>query len=136
MEDQYRGCDLIGLGLSSFSYVAGMHFQNTTSRKQHRCAVDAGQLPISRGYDLGFEERMVREFVLQLKLGRARRAYFREKFDTDPVERFAFTLTELTAENWIAWDEEAVHLTPSGMVRVDRLLPAFYLQQHRESSYW
>ena len=136
MEDQYRGADLIGLGLSSFSYVAGMHFQNTTNLREYREAIARCQFPIVRGYHLGFEEQMVRELVLQFKLGRVSRTYFQRKFDTDPVERFAFTLSELSAEGWIDWDDEYVRLTSSGLARVDRLLPAFYLKQHQASSYW
>lgn len=113
-----------------------MHFQNTTVLREYREAIVSGQFPIVRGYHLGFEEQMVRELVLQLKLGHVSRSYFQSKFDTEPVERFAFTLSELAAEGWIIWDDESVRLTPSGLVRVDRLLPAFYLKQHQVSSYW
>jgi oxygen-independent coproporphyrinogen-3 oxidase len=135
-EDQYHGADLLGLGLSSFSFVAGMHFQNTTRPNDYADALARNELPIHRGYRLTAEEQMVREFILQLKLGAVSRGYFLRKFDTDPVERFAFALSELAAGGYITWDKHRVCLTRQGLIRVDRLLPAFYLPPHRESSYW
>jgi oxygen-independent coproporphyrinogen-3 oxidase len=135
-EEQYRGADLVGLGLSSFSFVAGMHFQNMTKLRDYADAIERGEFAIHRGHKLGFEEQMVREFVLQLKLGYVSRTYFRQKFDTDPVERFAFTLSEIAADGYVTWDEQCIRLTRGGLVRVDRLLPAFYLEQHRKSNYW
>lgn len=135
-EEQYRGADLVGIGLSSFSYVAGMHFQNTTSLRDYVDATDRGQLPVVRGYRLNLEEQVVREFVLQLKLGTVSRQYFNRKFGIDLVQRFAEPLRELAANGWMTWDDASIRLTPSGLVRVDRLLPAFYLPEHRACSYW
>jgi oxygen-independent coproporphyrinogen-3 oxidase len=135
-EEQYHGADLVGIGLSSFSYVAGMHYQNTTSPRAYADCLARGRLPISRGYRLAQEEQMVREFVLQLKLGQINRSYFRQKYDTDPVERFLPTLGELAARGWLKWDSDCIHLTRSGLVSADRLLPAFYLARHRGEEYW
>lgn len=135
-EEQYRGADLVGIGLSSLSYVAGMHFQNTTSALDYAEAIEQGQLPIVRGYRLNAQEQMVREFVLQLKLGSVSREYFRAKFHLDPAERFAVPLQDLAASGWLVCDETCIRLTPGGLARVDRLLPAFYLTQHQTCSYW
>jgi len=135
-EEQYRGCDLVGIGLSSFSYVAGMHYQNTTCRRDFVGALNQGKLPITRGYRLNREEQMVREFVLQLKLGHVSREYFDRKFRIDPVRRFAEPLRALAASDWIRWDEASIRLTRRGLVRVDRLLPDFYLPEHQARSYW
>jgi oxygen-independent coproporphyrinogen-3 oxidase len=135
-EEQYRGADLVGIGLSSFSYVGGIHFQNTTSRSEYSEAIEAGSLPIVRRYRLNEEERMVREFILQLKLGGVSREYFCRKFEVDPVERFAFPLRQLEGRGWLDIDDTGIRLTRSGLVRVDRLLPAFYLEQHQTCAYW
>jgi oxygen-independent coproporphyrinogen-3 oxidase len=34
------------------------------------------------------EERMIREFILQMKLGRVSQQYFRDKFRVSVIERF------------------------------------------------
>jgi oxygen-independent coproporphyrinogen-3 oxidase len=135
-EEQYRGADLIGLGLSSFSYIDGVHFQNTTSLNDYFEAISQSRLPVVRGCRLSREEQMVREFVLQLKLGSASRRYFEGKFGIDPVTRFSDALCELASSGWLTWNDAEIRLTTSGLVRVDRLLPAFYLKQHRTCSYW
>jgi oxygen-independent coproporphyrinogen-3 oxidase len=135
-EQQYHGADLIGLGLSSFSYVAGIHYQNTTSAEEYAAAVDASLLPIARSYRLDREEQMVRELVLQLKLGHVNRPYFRRKFGVDPLVRFARPIEACAERGWMQWSDGWIELTREGLVRADRLLPAFYLARHRGQPYW
>ena len=47
----------------------GVHFQNITEFAQYIEAVERGELPISRAMATTPEERMIRELILQLKLG-------------------------------------------------------------------
>lgn len=135
-EAQYRGADLLGLGVASFSYLAGLHYQNQTSLAPYLAGVAAGQLPIERAYPLSDEERMIREFVLQLKLGSAETKYFRDKFGVEIGRRFAEPLSQFAAAGWLTADADAVTLTREGLLRVDRLLPAFYQPEHQQARYW
>ena len=80
-------------------------------------------------------ERLVRELILQLKLGGVERRYFREKFDTDVVESFAVPFDEARRRGWLRIGDDAVTLTREGLVRVDRWLPAFYLPEHQNIRY-
>ena len=74
---------------------------------------------------------MIREFILQLKLGSIRPAYFQQKYAVDVLERFADPLASLAAEGFLeAANAEAVSLTRAGLLRVDALLPRFFLPQH------
>ena len=54
-----------------------------------------GGCPSIRALTPTADERLIREFILQLKLGRTRCAYFREKFGVDVRERFARPLRAL-----------------------------------------
>ena len=74
------GADLIGLGVASFSHIAGTHFQNITEFQQYLEAIQRGDLPISRAMATTEEERMIRELILQMKLGRVSRSYFSRNF--------------------------------------------------------
>jgi oxygen-independent coproporphyrinogen-3 oxidase len=134
--DQYRGVNLLGLGVSSFSYVQGAHYQNVTSVDAYLTAVRAGELPISRGYFLSQEEQFVREFVLQLKLGRVDLEPFRLKFGLDPSNFFALPLARLRDQGWLTFDRQTLTMTRAGLLRVDRLLSEFYLPQHQNLRYW
>ena len=45
---------------------------------------------------------MIREFILQLKLGSIRPAYFQQKYDVDVLARFAEPLASLSADGFLA----------------------------------
>ena len=60
-----------------------------------------GDIPLSRAYRPTDEERMIREFVLQFKLGSVRPAYFREKYGVNILERFRDQLDSLAAEGYL-----------------------------------
>lgn len=133
--EQYHGADLLGIGASSFGYIQGMHHQNATDLSRYAELVDAGRLPLSRAYGLDADEQLVREFTLQLKLGRLRRDYFRNKFGVDVVERFRRPLERIAERGWIVWDDEELVITDQGLARVDHLIPSFYQPHHRDVRY-
>jgi oxygen-independent coproporphyrinogen-3 oxidase len=133
---QYRGADLVGTGLASFSYVAGTHYQNVASLREYNEALAANRLPYSRGYVLNKEEQAVREFVLQLKLGKVEAGYFLRKFGINIWERFSKSLNHFSSKGLLTVDAITVTLTRQGLLRVDRMLPEFYLSQHGNVSYW
>ena len=132
---QYRGADLLGIGLSSFSYLAGTHFQNMVDRGLYLETVFQGEFPILRAHRLGAEERLIREVILQLKLGQLDRAYFAGKFAVDIVEHLDRPLHRLADCGYLAIDQGGVRVTRDGLVRIDRLVKEFYLPQHRRVRY-
>jgi oxygen-independent coproporphyrinogen-3 oxidase len=134
-EDQYRGADLVGLGASAISYVGGLHYQNVASLDGYLGAVAGGGLPVGRAYRLTRDEQVVREFVLQLKLGRVEAGRFRERFGVEIADRFADTLHDLAGRGWLTFDRGAVALSRDGLLRADGLLTAFYLPEHRGVRY-
>jgi oxygen-independent coproporphyrinogen-3 oxidase len=133
---QYHGADLIGTGLASFSYLAGTHYQNVASLREYNETLAADRLPHCRGYVLNEEEQAVREFVLQLKLGRVETAYFLKKFGINICKHFAQALKRFSDKGLLSVDSDAVRVTRQGLLRVDRMLPEFYLSQHRDVGYW
>lgn len=142
MSEQYRGADLIGAGVAAFSYVNGLHYQNIATLPDYTAAVEAGRggtgagaLPIGRTYALSEEEQWVREFVLQLKLGQVDSSSLRAKFGVDVMRNFAEPLARLRAAGWLKIDEGRVILTRAGLLRVDRMLPEFYLPKHKDVRY-
>ncbi len=134
-DNQYHGANLLGLGASSFSYMEGMHAQNIPSVSQYRRRLQAGELPIHRCRELSVEEQFTREFILQLKLGGASAQYFHDKFQVDITSRYEETLARLEDQGLLVVDDGGVTMTRSGLVRVDRIIPAFYLPDHRSVPY-
>lgn len=132
-DELWSGADLIGLGVASFSHAAGVHYQNLTEIEPYLEAVASGGLPLKRAFRTTEEERMIREFILQMKLGRVELGYFAKKFGVDMEERFSEQLSGLTDEGLLTVAEGAVVLSRDGLLCVDNLLHDFFLQEHRTS---
>jgi oxygen-independent coproporphyrinogen-3 oxidase len=126
----WTGADLVGLGVASFSHVAGVHYQNLTEIDDYMKAVRSGEMPIKRALKTTAEERMIREFILQMKLGRADAAYFRQKFGADVLGKFSEPLRHLQDEGWLDVAEDVITLNRDGLLCVDNLLHDFFLPQH------
>jgi oxygen-independent coproporphyrinogen-3 oxidase len=127
----WQGADLAGLGVASFGHINGVHMQNLDTWEKYSAAIEQGEIPLGRAYTPTHEERMIREFVLQLKRGQLQPSYFADKYKVDVLDRFREPLTSLRADGYIQRaDADAVALTRDGLLRVDVLLPRFFLPQH------
>ncbi len=132
----WQGADMAGLGVASFGLVNGVHVQNMDTWETYSDAIGRDEIPLRRAYRPTAEERMIRELVLQLKLGRVRLSYFNAKYGVNILERFRDPLASLRAEGYLERaDDDAVALTRDGLLRVDVLLPRFFLPEHRDIRY-
>jgi oxygen-independent coproporphyrinogen-3 oxidase len=131
----WQGADLIGLGVASFSHVGGTHFQNQHDFEPYVERLRQGQLPIYRALTPSPDERLVREAVLQFKLGRLSRSYFQRKFGVDLSVRFTEPLAQLEAEGFLQRDDDALRLTRDGLLQVDRLVRNFFRPEHQAARY-
>ena len=131
----WRGGDMLGLGVASFGYLGGVHYQNAASLEAYQAGVEEGGAPIQRAYALSDRDRLIREFILQLKFGEIAIPAFQRKFDVDILRVFERQLRELAAEGLATVSNSTVQLTRNGLLRVDRLLPRFYSQAYREARY-
>jgi oxygen-independent coproporphyrinogen-3 oxidase len=127
----WQGADLAGLGVASFGHINGVHMQNLDTWESYSRAITRDELPLGRAYRPTAEERMIREFVLQLKRGSVQPAYFADKYGVAVLERFRQPLASLKAAGYLASaDQQRIALTRDGLLRVDLLLRRFFLPQH------
>jgi oxygen-independent coproporphyrinogen-3 oxidase len=131
----WSGADMVALGVASFSHVGGTHFQNEHDMGPYLQRLGQGELPLHRALTPTGEERLIRELILQLKLGRVRTGYFRNKFQVDILERFAGPIGELVEEGFMTASPKGLELSREGLLQVDRLLPLFFLREHQDSRY-
>ena len=122
----WHGADLIGLGVSSFSHFAGLHYQNSSDWNDYIGRLESGELPLSRAYPTTPRERLIRELILQLKLGSVGQSYFADKFGVAILDEFAEPLARLESEGMLRLRDDGVELTRQGLLQVDFLLPTFY----------
>jgi oxygen-independent coproporphyrinogen-3 oxidase len=134
-EAQYLGADLVGLGVSAFGYLQGVHHQNLADLERYLGTIARDELPLGRAHRLDGDERLVRELVLQLKLGGCDTAALRDRHGVDVVDRYAEVLAGWARQGWLEVGADELRLTPAGLVRVDELLPELYLPRHRDVRY-
>jgi len=131
----WAGADLLALGVASFGHIGGTHYQNQHDFDPYVSIMQSGRLPIYRALTPTDDERLIREFVLQLKLGRVSCDYFQKKFGVDIRVRFAAPMQTLKDWGFLSVEGDAVILNREGLLQVDRLLHEFFLPQHRNVRY-
>jgi oxygen-independent coproporphyrinogen III oxidase len=131
----WAGADLLSLGVASFGHINGTHYQNQHDFAPYVDKVNAGEFPVFRALTPTDDERLIREFVLQLKLGKVSARYFNEKFSTDVLKRFATPLQTLKDWGFLTVDGDAIILNRDGLLQVDRLLHEFFLPEHKNARY-
>ena len=132
----WQGADLAALGVASFGHINGVHMQNLDQWGPYAAAIQRGEIPLSRAFRPTDEERLIRELVLQLKLGSVRPTYFGDKYSVDVLDRFSGALTSLRDDGYLMTaDPDQIALTREGLLRVDSLLPRFFLPEHTNLRY-
>ena len=131
----WRGADLLGTGVASFGHFAGVHYQNVDGFDRYATLVEEGKLPLGRALQTSEHQRLIREFVLQLKLGKLELAPFKEKYGVSVVEEFRAPLQALREKGFLEWDDKAITLSRGGLLRVDSFLEGFFESEHRGARY-
>jgi len=131
----WQGADMIGLGVASFSHVGGTHFQNQHDFEPYLAKLRAGELPIYRALTPTDQERLIREIVLQFKLGRLSQGYFERKFGVKIRAHFAAAFEKLQFLGFLIAEGDILRLTREGLLQVDRLVHEFFLPEHRHARY-
>lgn len=131
----WRGADMIGTGVASFSHFQGIHYQNVDTWEQYLERTQHGELPINRALRVSDHQRLIREMILQLKLGRIDAGYFRRKFGAEIIAEFAGAYRSLVDDGFAEITGDEIRLTRAGLLRADSLLPRFFEPEHRNIRY-
>ena len=131
----WQGTDMLGTGVASFGHMSHVHIQNTASWDKYVAQLKSGELPLSRAFLATDDERLTREMILQLKLGKISTEYFQEKFGSDIQSKFSKSYQKLELEGMVTLNGREIKLTPKGLLQVDSLLPEFYEEKYQNSRY-
>ncbi len=131
----WAGADLLSLGVASFGHIGGVHYQNQHDFEPYVHKINASQSPVYRALKPTDEEKLVREFILQMKLGRLSFSYFDEKFGVNSREKFAEPIATISSWGYAKIEGNELILNRDGLLQVDRLLHEFFLPQHRNVRY-
>lgn len=135
-DNLFRGTDLLAAGVSSFGHIQGVHYQNLDRIEDYqKVVVDEGRLPINRALRPTAHQRLIREFVLQMKEGHLDAESLSRKFGVDVLSEFAVPLRNQEAAGYLVVEDGEVRLTRKGLLQVDSLLPEYFEPQHRQVRY-
>jgi oxygen-independent coproporphyrinogen-3 oxidase len=131
----WHGADMFGTGVASFGHANGVHMQNVDTWEQYVTMLQKGELPLGRALPAAPRELLIREMILQLKTGRLDADYFQRKFGVDILDAYGPAFRQLAEAGELSVHDDAVEMTRTGLLQVDRLLPAFFEPEHRGSRY-
>jgi len=131
----WTGADLLSLGVASFGHVGGTQYQNHHDFDPYIGALNRGELPIYRALTPSADERLIREFILLIKLGSVQASYFISKYGVDVRERFANPIQTLSEWGFGGVEGDQIYLNREGLLQVDRLIQEFFLPEHRNARY-
>lgn len=113
---KWRGDDIYAVGVSAFGSLGSFSVQNTSDLQNYTEMVEAGELPIARGYHLGAKDLMARDVVLGMKLIDLDRKAFQQRHGFDLVRLCAPTVDELVAGDFLTVTDTHLSLTRKGIL--------------------
>lgn len=133
--------DQIGFGVSAIGDVGGAFAQNTKKLSTYYQAIDAGRLPVERGYGLDADDRVRRDVIAQLmcNLQLDTRALAR-RFHIDFASYFAIECDELSsgpiAHGFLLEQDGVLRVTPRGRLFVRNICMIFdrHLREKRTAA--
>src|SRR6266536_1426164 len=131
----WRGGDMIGLGVSSFSHFGGVNFQNAHNFEEYLRILNSDRLLLLRAVSLTAKQRLIREMVLQLKTGQLDTEYFRQKFGANIWEEFQPVYEQLKQQGLLDREEKTITLTRRGLLEVEHFLLEFFEPELRTVRY-
>ena len=135
------GCDLVSIGTTAIGKIGNAYSQNTHAVEDYYMTLDAGQLPIRRGFVLSQDDLLRRDVIMELLC--------RFTLDIGAIERrhhiefwryFAPELTKLEAmqaDGLIEFDQSTIQAQPVGKLLIRNIGMVFdrYLREEHARRY-
>ena len=128
-------CDLLAFGVSSINSVSNAYAQNHKSLEVYYESIDAGQLPISRGYELNQDDLVRRAAISEIACHfNLDFEQFEQHWAIDFKSYFARELEALNTmslDGLVAMDEHNIQVLPHGRLLARRVCMVFdrYLRE-------
>jgi oxygen-independent coproporphyrinogen III oxidase len=114
----HADCDLIGLGVSAISHIGDSFSQNPRDLPAWETAIDGGRLPVWRGLELNFDDRVRADVIQQLMCdGTIDIGAVERRHDIEFPEYFSDALLRLAAladDGLVEYDAQRIVATSRG----------------------
>ncbi|MEZ0361426.1 MAG: oxygen-independent coproporphyrinogen III oxidase [Hydrogenobacter sp.] len=124
-----KGVDLIGIGATSIGMLYDGYFQNYKTIRDYYIAIDAGRLPIMKGYLLTYEDLIRREVIMDLmchfscsfeKIESMFGINFEEHFERELCE-----LKEMESDGLLTVKDKKITVMPEGRLLIRNIAMVF-----------
>ncbi len=121
--------DMVGIGISGIGEVQHAFFANEKKLSRYYDEIDAGRLPVQRGYLLN-QDDVIRQYVIQQIMCNFQisKSDVRERFDVEFDDYFADSLDRLSAvreAGFVVEDNDVLRVTPQGRLFVRNVCMEF-----------
>jgi oxygen-independent coproporphyrinogen-3 oxidase len=125
----HADCDLVSMGVSAISKVCDNFSQNVRDLEAYYRLIDAGKLPIDRGFEVEPDDLLRRDIIMQimcnffLDIPAAEKKWgfsFREKFRTEIAD-----LEQMQADGLLKFDASVLEVLPAGRLLVRNICMVF-----------
>lgn len=137
----HGGCDLVAFGVSSISAIDNLFAQNHKQIEDYQNAVDAGKLPVARGFELSDDDLLRQEVIKQLICHfELNFADIDKQFSINCREYFAEELEQLqsmVADGLVEMTGTGIRVSLAGRLLIRRICMTFdaYIKQSTEIRY-
>ena len=135
------GVEICGFGISSISQGANGFRQNVKDLEQYRARIEAGTIPVAKGYVLTAEDKMRADVIMRLMCDMALDFEgMGEKWSIDFRSHFSAALEQLKVfvdDGLLEWTSTGCRATQHGRLFIRNLAMCFdaYLGQQSETRY-
>ncbi len=122
-------CDLVGLGVTAIGKICDNYDQNARDLEEYYRLIDAGQLPLERGYELEADDLLRREIIQDLMCN-----FTLDIRKLEKKWRFSFTtnftaeidsLKQMQADGLLTLDTDTLQVLPAGRLLVRNICMVF-----------
>lgn len=132
----HGNCDLLALGVSSISMIDNIYLQNAKDLNSYQLKLDAGLLPVAKGFTLN-DEDLLRRFVINQLICQLNLNFsdLKDQFGINARMHFQYQLKELEhmqIDGLLNINEEGIQVTNAGRLLIRRICMVFdeYLPQN------
>jgi len=134
----YANCDVIGFGVTAISKISNSYSQNIRTLDEYHAAIEQNQIPVLRGYQLGFDDELRREVITKLICNfQIDYSEIDDLYKIDFKEYFSKEIHELkTMQNdeLLIVKDDSIEILPAGKFLIRNICTIFDIYLDREKS--
>ena len=111
---KYRNGQIVGLGMSSYGYYAGVQYHNTPDMREYMKMTKRGLSPVKEGIKLTKDMKKARYMVFGMKYGHINKMEYQRIFGSEIKDAYSEILEMLKSLNLVYEDLENIGLTCLG----------------------